>query len=361
VEMQDRLQQICRLFRIPGEFVGYEKIKDGNVNQTYKVYFNVPEGYKKAFIIQQVNTYAFHEPEQLMNNADLITEYIRAKKKGQTALHYHHTEDRKTFVYDEDGGFWRLSNFIPSRTFNSCTDAAVLRETGRAFGEFQCLLADFPAEKLYETIPDFHNTPKRLQTLFEDAKNDPVGRVAQVQEELSYIQSVREAAEKLTRMHERGLLPLRVTHNDTKINNVLFDKEEDKAIAIIDLDTVMPGLVGHDFGDAVRFAANTVEEDCKDSSRASCDLELFRSFAEGFLEQTGAVLTKEEKDTLALSAFTLAIELASRFLDDYLMGDKYFNIDYPEHNLVRARCQLALAKDMHGKLNRMQEIIDEYV
>lgn len=358
VEIQSRLQQVCRQFRIPGEFVGYEKIKDGNVNQTYKVFFNVPEGYKKAFIVQKVNTYAFQNPEQLMDNADLITEYIRVKKKGLPALHYHHTEDRKTYVYDDEGGFWRLSNFIASRTFNSCAGVGILRETGRAFGEFQRLLTDFPAERLNETIPDFHNTPKRLQSLFENAEKDPVGRAAQVQEELSYIQSVRVQAERMTRLYEAGLLPLRVTHNDTKINNVLFDRDEDRALAIIDLDTVMPGLVGHDFGDAVRFAANTVEEDCKEYTRASCDLDLFRGFAEGFLEQTGDVLTQEEKDTLALSVFTLAVELAARFLDDYLVGDRYFNIDYPQHNLVRARCQLALAKDIHAKLDRMQQIID---
>lgn len=361
MKIEERLQQICKAFRILGDFVGYEKLKDGNVNQTYKVYFNVPEGHKKAFIVQKVNTYAFREPERLMNNADLITEYIRAKKKGQTALHYHHTADRKTYVYDEEGGFWRLSNFIGSRTINSCGNCQILRETGAAFGEFQKLLADFPAGELYETIPDFHNTPKRLQTLFEDARKDPVGRVEQVREELEYISSVREEAERLTRLHEQGKLPLRVTHNDTKINNVLFDEVEDRAVAIIDLDTVMPGLVGHDFGDGVRFAANTVEEDCPDCDKASCDLELFKSFARGFLEQAGAMLSKEERDTLALSVFVITIELAARFLDDYLVGDPYFNIDYPEHNLVRARCQLALAKDIHRKLGQMQKIIDEYV
>ena len=358
METAKKLQSVCQKFRIPGEYLRHDRIKDGNVNQTYRVFYRTPEGNEKSYIVQKVNTYAFHEPEQLMHTADLITEYIRAKKQGQVALHYHHTEDRKTYIYDEEGGFWRLCNFIASQTYNSCDDPAVLEEAGRAFGEFQKLLNDFPADDLYYTIPDFHNTPKRLQTLFEDAKADPVGRAAQVQEELEYIASVREQAERLTRLYEQGKLPLRVTHNDTKINNVLFDKQTNKAVVIIDLDTVMPGLVGHDFGDGVRFSANTAEEDCPDLSKVSCDLELVRSFARGFMEQTGDILTKEEKDTLALSVFTLAIELASRFLDDYIVGDPYFNIDYPEHNLVRTRNQLALAKDIYSKLDRMQEIIN---
>lgn len=358
MDLETKLQSICDSFRIKGDYTGYERIKDGNVNQTYKVFFRTPEGSPKAYIVQKVNTYAFHEPERLMHNADLITEYIRARKKGQTALHYHHTADRKTYVYDKEGGFWRLCNFISSQTFNSCGDKTILRETGAAFGEFQKLLSDFAVTDLYETIPNFHNTPKRLETLFEDAKKDPLGRAGEVQEELAYIASVREEAEKLTRLQEQGKLPLRVTHNDTKINNVLFDKDTNKAVAIIDLDTVMPGLVGHDFGDGIRFAANTVEEDCRDYQNARCDLERFQTFAEGFLAQTGDMLTQMERDTLALSAFAITVELASRFLDDYLIGDPYFNIDYPEHNLIRTRCQLALAKDIHSKLDRMQQIIN---
>lgn len=361
MEIERRLQDICREFRIEGKFLRAEQIKDGNVNKTYRVTFLTPDWHEKSYIVQKVNTYAFREPEQLMDNADLITEHIRAKKKGQVALHYHHTEDRKTYVYDDEGGFWRLSNFIPSMTYNTCDDKDVLREAGAAFGEFQRLLSDFKPNDLYETIPDFHNTPKRLQTLFEDAQKDPMGRATQVREELEYIASVREEAERITRLYEQGKLPLRVTHNDTKINNVLFDKQTNKAVAIIDLDTVMPGLVAHDFGDGVRFSTNTAEEDCPDFDKVGCDLELVRSFAQGFMGQVGGILTKEERETLALSVFSITIELASRFLDDYLIGDPYFNIDYPEHNLVRTRSQLALAKDIYSKLEQMQQIIDSCV
>lgn len=360
MDMDQKLEKIGKAFRIEGDYAGYEKIKVGNVNQTYKVTYRREDGSLKSYIVQRVNTYAFHQPEELMHNADLITEHIRAKKQEGVALHFHHTKERKTYVYDEEGGFWRLTNYIPSVTYSGSADAEILRRTGEAFGAFQRKLSDFPVTGLYETIPDFHNTPKRLQTLFADAARDPVGRAAEVREELAYIASVREEAEKLTRLYEAGKLPLRVTHNDTKINNVLFDPRTDEAMVIVDLDTVMPGLVGHDFGDGVRFAANRVEEDCPDAEKAGCDLERFWAFAGGFLSQTAELLTDMERSTLALSVFCITVELASRFLDDYIMGDQYFNIDYPAHNLVRGRCQLSLARDVHDKLEQMQQMIDTY-
>ena len=358
MEIKDKLQKVCEAFRIEGKFVGYEQIKAGNVNWTYKVTYRRPGGQVKQYIVQRVNTYAFRKPEQPRHNADLGTEHIRAKKQGQTALHYHHTQERKTFIYDEENCFWRLCNFIPSITYSETLDEKILRQTGAAFGEFQMLLSDFPAAELYETIPNFHNTPKRLEALFADAEKDPLGRAAEAREELAYIASIREEAEKLTRMHEQGRLPIRVTHNDTKINNVLFDENTHEALAIVDLDTVMPGLVGHDFGDGIRFATNFVAEDCPDWQRAGCDLEKFRQFTEGFLSQVSGMLTIEERRSLALSVFAITVELASRFLDDYLVGDLYFNIHYPDHNLVRTRCQLAMAKDVHRKLPQMQAIVD---
>lgn len=356
MDINQKLRQICRGFRIQGEYAGYEHIKVGNVNQTYQVTFHAPEGTLKHYIVQTVNTYAFRKPEQVMHNIDLVTEHIRAKKPGQVALHFHHTADRKTFISDADG-FWRLCNYIPSNTYNSCSDPEILRGTGEAFGEFQLMLADFDASQLYETIVNFHNTPKRIEALFRDAQLDPLGRAAEVQRELDYIASVREEACRLTRMQEAGQLPLRVTHNDTKINNVLFDRRTSQAVAVIDLDTVMPGLVGHDFGDAVRFASNFVAEDSPDWQKAGCNLEVFRLFTEGFLAKTAGMLTQNEIDTLALSPFVLAVELAGRFLDDYLLGDLYFKINSPKHNLVRARCQLALARDLLDKQPQMDEII----
>jgi len=230
-----------------------------------------------------------------------------------------------------------------------------------AFGDFQMMLSDFDASELHETIPDFHNTAKRYEQLEEAVAADPVERVREVQQELQWLESVKEQACRLTKLQAEGVLPLRVTHNDTKINNVLFDKETDEALVVIDLDTVMPGLVGHDFGDAVRFAANLVEEDSPEAEKAGVNMEIFRAFAEGFLSKTAKSLSQPEIDTLALSCFALTCELATRFLTDYIAGDVYFKTCYDEHNLVRARCQIALAKDMLKKLPQMEQIIQECI
>jgi len=309
-----------------------------------------------------VNTYAFRNPIQLMENIDLVTEYIRKKQPDKISLHYHHTgeeDGRKTYLMDEDGSFWRICNYVPSVTFDTCDDLRVVRNAGEAFGEFQMVLSDFDASRLFYTIPDFHNTRKRYETLIQDAEVDPCGRVAEVKEELAWLLSVQDQACKLTDMYDAGQLPLRVTHNDTKINNVLFDETTHDALVVVDLDTVMPGLVGHDFGDAIRFAANFVEEDAAEYGKAGINLNIFWAFAEGFLKYTAKTLTENEIATLGLSCFVLACELATRFLDDYINGDKYFNIKKDKHNLVRTRCQIALAKDMLEKMDAMQAIVNE--
>lgn len=354
--MNDKLLQVCRAFCIEGDMVSWEEIKIGNVNRTYKVNFVKPDGKEKSYMLQAVNTFVFKNPVQVMENIDRVTEHIHAKKPGAIALHFHHTRERKTYVFDENG-FWRLFNYIASDTFNTCNDLQVVRSAGKAFGEFQMMLADYDASQLYETIPDFHNTRARYEKLAEDAAQDPCGKVGEVRAELEWLSQVRAKACELTALYERGELPIRVTHNDTKINNVLFDKKTREALVVIDLDTVMPGLVGHDFGDAIRFAANCVEEDCPQYEKAQVNLAVFESFTEGFLSRTAAALTQREIDTLALSCFALTVELAVRFLDDYILGSPYFKIRYPEHNLVRARCQIALAKNMLEQLDDMQKIV----
>ena len=218
------------------------------------------------------------------------------------------------------------------------------------------MLSEFDASSLYYTIPDFHNTRKRYEKLKADMAEDPCGRVAEVREELDWLLSVEDEACKLTDLYEAGKLPLRVTHNDTKINNVLFDEEPLKPLVVVDLDTVMPGLVGHDFGDAIRFAANFVEEDSPEAEKAGVNLNVYWAFAEGFLKETAPALTEAEAETLGNSCFALACELSTRFLDDYLIGDKYFKIKDPGHNLTRTRCQIALAKDMWRKMDAMNAI-----
>ena len=359
MELYNKLLEVSRLFRIEHEYLGYEVIQMGNVNRTYKVNFKRADGSPKSYLIQNVNTYAFQNAEGLMSNIDKVTEHIRGKKPGQIALHFHHTADRATYVLDGEN-FWRLTNYVPSVTYNTVKDMDIVRNAGIAFGDFQRSLADFDINDLVETIPDFHQTRRRYEQFCRAVEEDKAGRVAEAREEIDFIMSVKEQACRLTDMQLAGELPVRVTHNDTKINNVLFNPETNEPMVIVDLDTVMPGLVGHDFGDAIRFAANFVEEDCKEAEKAGLDLDVFRAFTEGFLSQTLQVMTEKEIETLPLSCFVIAVELASRFLADYLNGDRYFNIKYPDHNLVRTRCQLALAKDMLGKMDDMQKIICEF-
>ena len=360
MDLNQKLLEISRLFCIDYEYTGYETIQMGNVNQTYKVNFLQPDGTPKSFLVQNVNTYAFRNPVGLMDNIDKVTEHIREKKPGQVALHFHHTADRKTFVVDGEN-FWRMTNYVPSVTYNTVKDLTIVRNAGQAFGEFQMQLADFDLSQLIETIPGFHNTRKRYESLEEAIAQDRVGRVSQVREEIDWLLSVKDQACRLTDLQMEGKLPLRVTHNDTKINNVLFDPKDNHAMVVIDLDTVMPGLMGHDFGDAIRFAGNFVEEDCPDFEKAGVDLNVFLAFAEGFLSMTALTMTQAEVDTLALSCFALTTELCVRFLDDYIRGDLYFNIKYPEHNLVRTRCQIALAKDMAKKMDQMEDVVRECV
>ena len=356
MDLHEKLLEVSRLFRIEYEYLGYETIQMGNVNRTYKVNFMLPEGKPKSFLVQNVNTYAFRNPVGLMDNIDKVTEHIRAKKPGQLALHFHHTADRKTYVA-EGGNFWRMTNYVPSVTYNTVKDLTVVRNAGMAFGEFQMDLADFEISQLIETIPGFHNTRQRYENFRKAVEENKAGRADQVREEIDFLLSVEDMACKLTDLCSEGKLPLRVTHNDTKINNVLFHPEDNSAMIVIDLDTVMPGLMGHDFGDAIRFAANFVEEDCRDLDKVGVNLDVFRAFAEGFLSKTAKTMTQTEVDTLALSCFVLTAELATRFLADYLDGDLYFNIKSPDHNLVRSRCQIALAKDMLKKMDQMEDIV----
>ncbi len=359
-ELARQLLHVGEKFCIPGPFFSYEEIKMGNVNHTYKVNYIRDDGSGmaqiKSYLVQKVNTYAFQHPLELMSNIDKVTEYIHEKYPDIKCLHFHHTKERHNYLEGEEG-FWRLSNYIPSVTFNSCDDLSVVRSAGQAFGNFQQMLADFDASSLFYTIPDFHNTRSRYAKLKEEIARDPCGRVAKVRQELDWLLSVEDEACKLTDLYEEGKLPLRVTHNDTKINNVLFDEETLRPLVVIDLDTVMPGLVGHDFGDAIRFAANFVEEDCPKADEAGLNLNVYWAFAEGFLKETAPTLTEMEVETLGNSCFTLTCELATRFLADYLVGDKYFKINGPEHNLIRTRCQIALAKDMQTKMDAMNAIV----
>lgn len=366
-DIKTTLRQVCKLFRIPGELIEYDLLTSGNINTTYYVVCQNGEE-RKAYLAQKVNSYVFKEPEKVMHNIELVTEHIRRQNEARgifgrrTRLHFHHTAEGKNFLVLNDGEFWRLSNFVEdSLSFDTAEDAKVLQMSGKAFGQFARQLADFDATKLYETIPHFHDTRRRLETFFAHVEEDPCGRCEEVRAEIEQISRARAFACRLNEMVDSGELPLRVTHNDTKTNNVLFDKDTLEPLVVIDLDTVMPGLAAHDFGDTIRFAANTAAEDEADVSKVSLNLELYRAFAEGYIGAAGDLLTPAELDSMALGAATITLELASRFLDDYITGDKYFKTLYPGHNLVRTRCQLALFADMMTKMEQMQEIVREIV
>lgn len=359
-QLARKLLKVGEEFCIPGPFFSYEEIKMGNVNQTYKVNYIRDDGSGmaqiKSYLVQKLNTYAFRQPDKLMENIGKVTDFIRSNNPDRICLHFHHTRTKANFLMAEDG-FWRLSNYIPSVTYNNCDNISVVRSAGEAFGKFQTELANFNPDDLHYTIPDFHNTQKRYETLRDHVKGASKALLDEVQPELDYLFSVEKTACMLTDLFNQGKLPLRVTHNDTKINNVLFDPDTGKALVVVDLDTVMPGLMGHDFGDAIRFAANFVEEDSTELDKVGLNLNIFWAFADGFLEQTASTLTDSEADTLAMSCFCLACELATRFLDDYLLGNPYFNIRYEKHNLDRTRCQIALSKDMMFKMDAMNAIV----
>ncbi len=354
----EKLRQVGGEFRLPGTLYSYNQITNGNINKTFEVSYISDIGAVKKYMFQRINTYVFKNPVEIMENIDRVTKHLMEKREsGDVCIHFHHTADGLNYYIPEAGECWRVMNCVDAVTYNYCDDLDIIRNTGEAFGHFHTKLSDFDASCLNDTIPDFHNTKKRLDTLFRDAEADPVGRVAEVKAELEYIRSVADEASGLTEMYESGAFPVRVTHNDTKINNVLFDKRTKKPLTVIDFDTVMPGMAMYDFGDAIRFAASTAGEDEPDVDNVMLNLDKFRAFSEGFIPVIKDSLTPVEVNSMALGAFSITIELAARFLDDYITGDKYFKINYEKHNLVRTRCQLKLAKDMHDKMDEMNSIV----
>lgn len=361
--MLETFSQLAEIFQLNGTVTDYSVISNGNINNTYDVTVEI-EGTPRHFVFQKVNIYVFKNPKRIMKNIAKITHHIADKLEEQGkdrdgVMHFATRENGKNY-YTENQGFWRISEYVPgSVTFNSCEDLEKLESAGKAFGEFQTMLSDFDATELYETIPNFHNTRSRIAVFLRHVNEDPCGRVDEVPEEIEKIKKLKPLAIRLNELVDSDELPLRVTHNDTKINNVLFDKITGNAKTVIDLDTVMPGLVAHDFGDAIRFAANSAAEDEKDLSFVSLDMARFEAFAKGFIPQIAHTMTKTEIETLALGAFTMTVELAVRFLDDYITGDQYFKTKYRGHNLVRAKCQLHLAEDMLARMDEMNAIVNE--
>ena len=375
-EMEEKLQYICQQFRIPGEILVYRWIPSGHINSAYYVaVYNGKEIYH--LLVQRINTYVFRDPSGMMRNIELLTEHVRSKERTmekRRRLHFRHTAERHNYVVLKDGvavdasevdllgegvEFWRVYNFIEYSTSFETADGNpdVLRMSGKAFGRFLRQLEDFDAGQLIESIPHFHDTRYRLNSFFEIVDRDELNRVKDAREEIAVIRAYRDFGETLCREIDEGLLPIRVTHNDTKTNNILFDKDTLDPLVIIDLDTCMPGLACYDFGDTIRFAACTAEEDQPDGMRL--DLDLMRAYTEGYMSEVKGVLTEREVESLPIGAAVITLELASRFLGDYLIGDKYFRIDYPEQNLKRAQAQLTLFQDMMAHMDDMKSIIHE--
>ena len=363
VSIEKRITHVASQFGLEGEVREINVVTHGNINSTYDVTI-CHNGEDHRYIFQKLNIFVFKNPKRIMGNIRRITEHISAKleEKGQSqdhVMHFYKTPEGRNYFMRHQG-FWRVSDYVPNTvTYNACDDLDKLRSAGKAFGEFQMMLSDFDATDLYETIPNFHNTRSRIAVFLRHVNEDPCGRVEEVLSEIDQIKKWKPMAIQLNELVDSQELPLRVTHNDTKINNLLFDKTTNQAKTVIDLDTVMPGLTAHDFGDAVRFAANTAMEDEPDTSKVALDMAKFRAFAEGFVPPVAHALTPLEVDTLALGAFVITVELAVRFLDDYITGDQYFKTLYLDHNLVRARCQIALAADMYRHLDEMKAIIAE--
>ena len=362
---QEEILQVLPRFRFQGVFQSLEELKSGNVNHTYRLVYE-DNGKRRDYVLQRINTYAFHEPERMMENIAGVTDHLRKALTAQgenpdrRVLEVIRTVDgQPLFIQGE--AVWRAYVFISDAFAYDTVDAAVFREVGRGFGNFQKLLIDYPAGQLYESIPNFHNTYKRFFQLMRAIDQDKTGRAKEVKEEIEFFFDRRKMLWSIVTLIENGTLPLRVTHNDTKSNNVMLDRATGKAICVIDLDTVMPGSVLYDYGDAIRFGANTAVEDEPDISKISLDLEKARAFTEGFMEETNGFLTKEELRRLPLGIKVLTGELAMRFLTDYLDGDPYFKIDYPEHNLVRARAQITLLKDIERKEAFLQEMVDRLI
>ncbi len=348
------MEHICAYFPLDGRVVSGEPIQSGHINHTFHI--TTDRGHE--YILQSINGGIFKDIPGLMRNIQLVTEYLQPKHPDpRCGLTLVLTSAGEPYV-TVDGVAWRVYEFITDSVCLSAAETAEdLRQSGVAFGAFQNQLADFPAETLTETIPHFHDTPDRYRQFREAIAADKAGRLTSVQAEVDWFLRHEGEADVLMSLCRSGELPLRVTHNDTKLTNVMLDAKTRAPLCVIDLDTVMPGLVASDFGDAIRFGASTAAEDEKDLRKVSMSLEMYEAFAGGFLSACGGRLTAKEIDTLPWGAKMMTLECGMRFLTDYLNGDVYFGIHYPEQNLDRARTQMTLLDDMERKWDEMNAVI----
>lgn len=360
----NKIEQALSAWSSIGEVQSAEHFGNGHINDTYRVQTKN----QKRYILQRINTRTFQDVEGLMENIHLVTGHI-SSKVAQTggdvqreSMSLVPSDCGLWYHKDSQGDCWRMFTYIEDSTcLQKARNEQDLYECAAAFGKFQRQLEDFDAAQLSETIPHFHDTPKRLRDFEQAVQQDLLGRAQSVQREIEFVRSRKEDCAVMVGMQQQGKLPLRVTHNDTKLNNVLLDSRTMQGLCVIDLDTVMPGLAANDFGDTVRFGANDCREDEQDQSRVHFLLPLYQVCVQGFLSQAGPALTEQEILTLPWGARLMTLECGIRFLTDYLQGDTYFKIEREQHNLDRARTQFTLVEQMERQWQQMLACSEQYL
>ncbi len=364
--MIEVLRHIISNYDLKGRVIRATPLGKGLINCTLHIMTeNGVEG--GSYVLQRINKQVFKNPHELMENYAAVTVFLRDKiqKMGgnprRETISVIQTRDGSNYCIDTNGDYWRMITYVTdSVCYDRVENSQQLYDSAVAFGRFQGLLSDFPAEELYETIPNFHNTPHRFGQFTEAVKADVCGRASEVKDEIAFVRGREAFAHTLENAHREGKLPLRVTHNDTKLSNILFDAKSGEALCIIDLDTVMPGYSVNDFGDAIRSCATTASEDEGDLSKVNIDLSLYELYVRGFIEGAGNGLTDSERELLPIGAIMMTYECGMRFLTDYLSGDVYFKTEREKQNLDRARNHFKLVSDMEQNLQKMQEIVNNY-
>ena len=353
--------EVADALEIPGRVLRAVPHGSGHINDTYAVDL-AANGARVRHVFQRINHHVFREPEKLMENIDRVLAHLAAKARGRAQvrpLELLRSGAGAPFCRTADGNYWRAFRFIRGARSHDLVDSVALaHEAARAFGAFQRDLADLPAPRLHETIPNFHDTPRRFEALERAIAEDRAGRVSGVRREIEFARARREDAGRLIGLLRAGRLPERITHNDTKLNNVLISDADGRAVCVIDLDTVMPGLVHYDFGDLVRTSACPAPEDETNLDRVVLRFEYFEAILRGYLEAAGEFLTGEERRHLPFSAALITLEIGVRFLTDHLEGDHYFKIHRPGHNLDRARAQFRLVESIESQMDEMNRLLD---
>ena len=342
---------------------------EGHINETYAVYMPGQDGKEvPLYVLQRININVFKNPDQVMDNIFGVTEYLRniIRQEGgdldRETLSYIKTKDGESYFEDDNGQPWRCLHYVPNSVcYQQVERPEQFYQSALSFGHFLKQLGEYPAESLYETIPQFHDTRKRFRDFVEAERKDVKNRARVCRSEIDFVLAREKDCGTLMEQLEDGVLPLRVTHNDTKLNNILFDKDTEEGLCIIDLDTIMPGLAANDFGDSIRFGASTAEEDEQDLEKVHFDIDLYEIYVKGYLEMAKDVLTPAEIESLPWGARLMTLECGMRFLADFLQGDVYFKTAYPEHNLVRARTQFRLVKEMEEQFDKMKDVLKKYI